>query len=272
MALKPYMAAARKKWTAWAILRTAGHWGSRMVYKLAVGNKNTSSWSLRPWLAMRHAGIGFEEIDIDLRAPDAKAQILEYSPSGKVPALLVGGGRVVWDSLAIIEHLAESHPSLWPRAAAARALARSVSAEMHSGFQALREHCPMNFLAHKPKARLLRPVAADVRRIVAIWRDCRSRHSSSNSSGGPFLFGRFSAADAMYAPVASRFRTYVPDLAAYGDDGTAAAYVAAIFALPEMAEWAEGARAQVEAAQRTGKAQVRRPRHLSPDRLRRGRT
>lgn len=238
-----------------------------MAYKLAIGNKNTSSWSLRPWLAMRHAGIAFEEIDIDLRAPDAKAQILEFSPSGKVPALLVGGGRVVWDSLAIIEHLAETHPALWPRAAAARALARSVSAEMHAGFQALREHCPMNVLAHKPKARLLMPVAADVRRIVAIWQDCRSGHGR----GGPFLFGRFSAADAMYAPVASRFRTYVPDLRAYGDDGTAEAYVEAIFALPEMAEWAQGARAQVEAAQQAGKEEARVAHRLSSARLRRRR-
>jgi glutathione S-transferase len=215
-----------------------------MAYKLAIGNKNASSWSLRAWLAMRHAGIAFEEIDIDLGAPDAKAQILQYSPSGKVPALLLGGGRVVWDSLAIVEHLAETHPPLWPRAAAARALARSVSAEMHAGFRALREHCPMNVLGRKPKARLLKPVAADVRRIVALWRDCRSRHGS----GGPFLFGRFSAADAMYAPVASRFRTYVPDLAPFGDDGTAEAYVAAIFALPAMREWEQGAREQAEAA------------------------
>jgi glutathione S-transferase len=224
-----------------------------MAYKLVIGNKNTSSWSLRPWLAMRHAGIAFETIDIDLRASDAKAQILEYSPSGKVPALLVGGGRVVWDTLAIIEHLAESHPALWPRAAAARALARSVSAEMHAGFQALREHCPMDFLGRKPKARLLKPVAADVRRIVSIWQDCRSRHGS----GGPFLLGRFSAADAMYAPVVSRFRTYLPDLAPYGDDGTAAAYVTAVFALPGMLEWEQGAREQVKATQPAAKAPIR---------------
>jgi glutathione S-transferase len=230
-----------------------------MAYKLVIGNKNASSWSLRPWLAMRHAGIAFEEIDIDLSAPDAKARILAHSPSGKVPALLMGGGRVIWDSLAIIEHVAEIHPGLWPRAAAARALARSVSAEMHAGFQALREHCPMDLLARKPKARLLKPAAADVRRIVAIWQECRARHGS----GGPFLFGRFSAADAIYAPVASRFRTYVPDLAAYGDDGTAAAYVKAIFALPEMAEWEDGARQQVEAARLAGKAETRRTRGLS---------
>jgi glutathione S-transferase len=222
-----------------------------MAYKLVIGNKNASSWSLRPWLAMRRAGIAFEEINIDLRAPDAKAQMLEYSPAGKVPALLLGGGRVVWDSLAIAELLAETHPALWPRAAAARAHARSVSAEMHSSFQPLREHCPMDFLARKPKVRLLKPVAADVRRIVAIWQDCRANHGS----GGPFLFGRFSAADAMYAPVASRFRTYLPDLAPYGDDGTAQAYVEALFALPEMAEWETGARQEMETARPAARLQ-----------------
>ena len=215
-----------------------------MAHKLVIGNKNTSSWSLRPWLAMRRAGIPFEEIDIDLRASDARAQILEYSPAGKVPALLVGGGRVVWDSLAIMETLAETNPTLWPRASAARAHARSVAAEMHSSFQALREHCPMLFLGRKPMARLPKPVAADVRRIVAIWRDCRNQYGSA----GPFLFGRFSAADAMYAPVASRFRTYLPDLASYGDDGTAQDYVDGIFAMPEITEWESGARQQVVAA------------------------
>jgi len=218
-----------------------------MAYRLVIGNKNGSSWSLRPWLAMRRAGIAFDEINIDLRAPDAKAQILKHSPSGKVPALLAGP-RVIWDSLAILEFLAEthrhSHPALWPRLAAARAHARCVSAEMHSGFQALREHCPMDFVARAPKLELPEPVAADVRRIVAIWQDCRRRHGS----GGPFLVGRFSAADAMFAPVASRFRTYLPNLAPYGDDGTAQAYVEAIFALPEMAEWEAGARKETQEA------------------------
>jgi glutathione S-transferase len=229
-----------------------------MAYKLVLGNKNTSSWSLRPWLAMRRAGIAFEEVSIDLRAPDAKAQILAYSPAGKVPALLLGGGRVIWDSLAILETLAEAQPALWPRAAAARALARSVSAEMHSGFQALREHCPMDFIKRAPKVRLPKPVAADVRRIVAIWQECRSRRGS----GGPFLLGRFSAADAMYAPVASRFRTYLPDLTPYGDDGTAQAYVEAIFAMPEIAEWESGAVAEVQAASLAKRAasRTRRPR------------
>lgn len=216
-----------------------------MSYRLVIGNKNTSSWSLRPWLALRHAGIAFSEVNIDLRAPDAKAQILRHSPSGKVPALLVDG-RVIWDSLAILEFLAEAHPGagLWPTTAEARAHARAAAAEMHSGFQALREHCPMDFLGRAPKASLPEPVAADVRRIIAIWQECRRRHGQ----GGAFLFGSFSAADAMYAPVASRFRTYLPDLAAYGDDGSAQAYVETLLALPAMAAWERGAREETGVA------------------------
>ena len=212
-----------------------------MTYRLVIGNKNTSSWSLRPWLAMRHAGIPFVEVNVDLRAADAKAHILAHSPSGKVPAL-IADGEVVWDSLAIIEFLAEAHPEagLWPVAPIARAMARSVSAEMHSGFHALRQQCPMDFLARAPKSNLSAEVAADARRIVGIWRDCRHRFGAD----GPFLLGQFSAADAMYAPVASRFRTYVPDLAPYGDDGTARAYVDTLFALPAMLQWEHEARAE----------------------------
>jgi glutathione S-transferase len=215
-----------------------------MTYRLVIGNKNTSSWSLRPWLAMRHAGIPFEEIDIKLRQPDTKAHILRYSPAGKVPILLTGDGQAIWDSLAILEFLAEAHPEaqLWPQRRDARALARSVSAEMHSGFAALREHCPMQLLARTPMATLPDTVSAEVRRIVALWRDCRRRFGTS----GPLLFGGFTAADAMYAPVASRFRTYLPDLAPYGDDGTAQAYVEALFALPAMAEWEAGARRETQ--------------------------
>jgi glutathione S-transferase len=221
-----------------------------MGYRLVIGNKNTSSWSLRPWLALRHAGIAFEEINIKLRMTDTKEQILRRSPSGKVPALLIddpaAGGFAVWDTLAVLEYLAETHPEarLWPEQARARAQARSVSAEMHSGFQQLREHCPMDFVARTPRDQLAEPVAADVRRVVAIWRDCRGRFGA----GGPYLFGAFTAADAMYAPVASRFRTYISNLGAYGDDGTAAAYVAAIFALPAMQDWEAGAKAELAAA------------------------
>ena len=210
-----------------------------MTYRLVIGDRNTSSWSLRPWLAMRHAGIPFEEIDIKLRQPETKAQILRYSPAGKVPTLLADG-QPIWDSLAILEFLAEAHPAakLWPERRDARALARSVAAEMHAGFAALREHCPMDLLARTPMATLPDAVGAEVRRIVALWRDCRRRFGAS----GPLLFGAFTAADAMYAPVASRFRTYLPDLAPYGDDGKAQAYVDALLALPAMAEWEAGAR------------------------------
>ena len=148
--------------------------------------------------------------------------------------LLLDGDLAIWDSLAILEYLAEAHPELgvWPADRQARALARCVAAEMHSGFGALRRTCPMEFLATHPLDPVPEDVEIDMRRIVALWRDCRAKFGA----GGPFLFGAFSAADAMYAPVASRFRTYLPDLAAYGDDGTAAAYVATIFAMPEMAD------------------------------------
>ena len=215
------------------------------TYRLVIGNKNTSSWSLRPWLAMTHAGLAFSEVNIDLRSTDAKAQILALSPSGKVPALLAAGDRIIWDSLAILEFLAETHPEarLWPASRDARAYARCVSAEMHSGFQPLRQHCPMDFLARSPQAELAEDVGADVRRIVALWQDCRSQFGA----GGPFLFGAFSAADAMYAPVASRFRTYLSNLAPYGDDGAAQAYVEALFAVPAMLQWERDARSEIAA-------------------------
>jgi glutathione S-transferase len=217
---------------------------SAAMWRLVIGNKNTSSWSLRPWLAMKHLRLPFEEIAVDLRAADKKSRILVHSPSGKVPALEVDG-LTIWDSLAILEYLAECHPDrgLWPRDGQARALARSASAEMHSGFQALREHCPMDVLGRAPMSVVPDAVEADVRRIVALWRELRGRFGVA----GPFLFGDFTAADAMFAPVASRFRTYLPDLTAYGDDGAAAGYVAAIFAMPEMAEWEAGARAELAA-------------------------
>jgi glutathione S-transferase len=210
-----------------------------VTYELVIGDKNISSWSLRPWLAMRHAGIPFREINIRLRMPETKAQILSFSGAGKVPVLLAQG-QAIWDTLAILEFLAEAHPEagLWPQRREARAHARSAAAEMHSGFQALREHCPMDLVRRLPMASLPDAVSADVRRIVGLWRDCRGRYGGD----GDFLFGAFSAADAMFAPVASRFRTYVPELGAYGDDGTARAYVDRVFALPAMAEWEAAAR------------------------------
>jgi glutathione S-transferase len=211
-----------------------------MAYTLVIGNKATSSWSLRPWLAMRHIGLPFREIPIALRTPETRAQILRYSPSGHVPALLLGDGQAIWESLAILEYLAEAHPEagLWPRAAEARAHARSVAAEMHAGFAALRQHCPMQVGARTPLASLPDSVSADVRRIVALIGDCRGKFAAE----GPMLFGAFTAADAMYAPVAMRFATYVPDLRPYGDDGTAHRYVAAVLALPAMVAWAAAAR------------------------------
>jgi len=171
-------------------------------YRLVIGNKAWSSWSLRPWLAMRRLGLPFEEINVRLRRPDSKAEILKHCPSGLVPTLL-DGDLAIWDSLAILEYLAEQHPEvqLWPADRTARATARSISAEMHSGYLALRQHCSMDVLARLPQATLPVEVATDVRRIVALWQDCRTRFGG----GGPFLFSRFSGADAMYAPIASRF-------------------------------------------------------------------
>lgn len=214
-------------------------------YRLVIGNKAWSSWSLRPWLAMQRLGLPFEEINIRLRLPGSKADILKHSPSGLVPTLL-DGDLAIWDSLAILEYLSDQHADaqMWPAECSARAMARCVSAEMHSGFSALRQHCSMDLFARAPQAALPAEVEADIRRIAALWRDCRARFGGS----GPFLFARFSGADAMYAPVASRFRTYVPDLTRHGDDGTAQAYVETIFAMPEMDIWAEGARAELAGA------------------------
>ena len=216
---------------------------SAPAYQLIIGNKNLSSWSLRPWLVMTRMGLAFDEIKIDLTAADRREQILVHSPSGTVPALKVGS-LVIWDSISILSYLAEIYPdaALWPDDTDAHAIACSVAAEMHSGFAALRQHCPMDFVARSPMTGLPDPVERDVRRIIEMWIDCRRRYGGA----GPFLFGEFSCADAMYAPVASRFRTYIPDLARYGDDGTAKAYIDTIFAMPEMQAWADDAATEVE--------------------------
>lgn len=212
-------------------------------YRLVIGNKNTSSWSLRPWLAMKRVGIPFEEIRINLRSPEMKQQILEHSPAGKVPVLW-SGDLMIWDSLAILEYLADKNPELglWPANLAERAIARSISAEMHSGFQPLRENCPMAMLSSsRLQNDFADPVAANISRVIEIWSETRKRYGRS----GRFLFGKFSIADAMYAPVASRLKTYVPDLAKFGDDGTASAYIDTIFAMPEITAWIEGARMEM---------------------------
>jgi glutathione S-transferase len=212
-------------------------------YTLIIGDKNFSSWSLRPWLAMARTGIPFAEERIRLRQPESKAAILRHSPSGKVPALKTNG-LVVCDSLAILEYLAERHPALllWPEDPETRAVARSVSAEMHSGFMALRNDMSMDLLTRLPTPPITADLEADIRRIVSIWRGARAQHGG----GGPFLFGGFCNADAMFAPVATRFRTYGVDLALFGDDGSAASYGETILALPELAAWTEGAEAEMK--------------------------
>jgi glutathione S-transferase len=211
-------------------------------YTLVIGDKNFSSWSLRPWLAMKAAGIPFAEEHVRLRQKETKQAILRHSPAGKVPALK-SGGEVVWDSLAILEFLAERHPDkyLWPEDPTARAAARSISAEMHAGFATLRNDMPMDLLARLPSPPIGEALASDIRRVVAIWKDARARFGS----GGPYLFGAFTNADAMYAPVATRFRTYGVDLAAFGDDGTASVYAGAILAMPAMDAWTKGVEAEL---------------------------
>ncbi|MSO77114.1 MAG: glutathione S-transferase family protein [Alphaproteobacteria bacterium] len=209
---------------------------------LVIGNKNYSSWSLRGWLALARTGLGFEEIVVPLDTPKTKAAIWNHSPSGKVP-LLRHGDVTVWESLAVGEYLAEIAPGarLWPEGQAARAHARAVAAEMHAGFMNLRGQCPMNIRASKPGRPLSPETAADIERIAAIWRDCRARFGR----GGDMLYGHFTIADAMYAPVVSRFRTYGITL-----DGESQTYAAAVWALPEMRRWAAAAAAEPWAIER----------------------
>ena len=214
------------------------------AYTLVVGSKQLSSWSLRPWLLMRQADIGFEEIVILLDQPDTKAKIALHSPSGRVP-LLKHGSLAVWDSLAIAEYLHERHPELrlWPADVTARAHARSISAEMHSSFRDLRYALPMKFSSRGLAAEVDEQCAADIRRVVQIW--CQSRNKFG--AGGPFLFGKFGIADAMFAPVASRFTTYGARLAGCGDDGGAETYRAMMMSLPAMLDWGQAAKTEPHA-------------------------
>ncbi|WP_224242963.1 glutathione S-transferase family protein [Hyalangium gracile] len=203
---------------------------------LIVGSKNHSSWSLRPYLALAHTGQPFREVVVQLDEPDTSAKIAQHSPSGRVPALR-HGALTLWDSLAICEYLAETFPlaQLWPWDKEARAVARSVTAEMHSSFSALRQNMPMNILARKPGQGRAPGVAEDIARIQALWNDCRSRFGQ----GGPFLFGAFSIADAFYAPVVTRFVTYDVELDAVGQ-----AYRDAVLALPALKACTEAARSE----------------------------
>lgn len=197
---------------------------------LVIGNKNYSSWSLRPWLALKVAGQPFDEVMIGLRQPDTKSRILSHSPAGKVP-VLKDGDLLVWESLAICEYVAEISPEagLLPADSRARAVARSVMSEMHAGFAALRRDLPMDI--HSKSIAAGQPseeARLDIARIQQIWQDCRGRFGQD----GDYLFGRFGIADCMYAPVATRFRTYGVAL-----DPVSAAYVGAIYAHPAMQEW-----------------------------------
>jgi glutathione S-transferase len=175
------------------------------MLKLVIANKLYSSWSLRPWMVLSAFDIPFEEITIPLRQPDSKSRLLEYSPSGKVPAL-IDGDVTVWESLAIIEYLAEKFPerAIWPRDGKARAHARSIANEMHGGFQALRQGCPMHLGARFATPPLTDALKSSIDRVEDIWSEARNRFAT----GGPFLYGAFSAADAMYAPVVTRFESF----------------------------------------------------------------
>lgn len=207
-------------------------------FTIVIGNKNYSSWSLRGWIALRVTGAAFDEVVVPLRRPTTHAAILAHSPGAKVP-VLHHGDTTVWESLAIGEYLAELFPEakLWPDDQAARSHARTVSAEMHGGFGAMRGHMPVNCRAHLPGRGLTKDALTDIARIEALWGDCRARFGG----GGDFLFGGFTIADAMYAPVVSRFTTYQPDLGPVSQ-----AYVDAVNGHPAMVEWNEAARAEPE--------------------------
>ncbi len=207
-------------------------------FTLVIGNKNYSSWSLRGWLMARIAGIEFEEIVIPLDLPETQPAIRKHSPSGRLPVLL-HRGLAVWESLAIGEYLNDLKPEvgLWPAAAAARAHARSISCEILAGFAELRTHMPMNIRASYPGKGLTSAVRADIERITGLWRDCRKRFAGAAPKDDGFLFGGFSAADAMYAPVVTRLRTYGVTV-----DSDADAYCKAVLAHPAMKEWIDAAK------------------------------
>jgi glutathione S-transferase len=201
---------------------------------LYIGNKNYSSWSLRGWLMLKESGLAFEEVLVRLKEPDTRSELLRLSPSGQVPVLR-HGPLTIWDSLAIGEYLAELCPEkrLWPQDRGSRALARSVAAEMHSGFAALRQHLPMNIRSSFPARGVTPEVQGEINRITSLWREQRRKATEGD---GPFLFGHFTIADAMFAPVVSRFRTYKIEL-----DELCQSYADTVWALPSYQEWQESA-------------------------------
>jgi len=207
-----------------------------LALKLVIANKAYSSWSFRPWILLRHFEIAFEEVTIPMRQAETRSEMLCYAPTGKCPSLH-DGDIAIWDSLAIVEYIAETFPHLaiWPKEKAARAHARSLSAEMHSGFTGLRSHLPTVFRRAVQKRELTPEAEADVARLEAAWAEARSRFGA----GGGFLFGAFSAADAMFAPVVERLRAYdvpVSDKTRH--------YMETMMALPAWGDWAAGAHAE----------------------------
>ena len=208
----------------------------KMTLKLVVANKAYSSWSLRPWILLAHFKIPFEEVVIPMDRPETRAKMLEYAPTGKCPSL--HDGKIsVWESLAIVEYVAEAFPekAIWPRGKAARAHARSLASEMHAGFAALREACPTNFRRQPRRIALSEAAKADAARIEAAWAHARETFGKA----GAFLFGRFCAADAMFAPVVNRFHAYDIPVAK-----TTRAYMEAVMALPAWQAWIAGAEAE----------------------------
>lgn len=205
-------------------------------FTLVIGNQETSSWSLRAWLLMKQSGIPFQTVKVDLNKDGADSEILKYSPSGKVPALIHNKIRI-WESLSICEYIAETFPNLhlWPKNTAVRAYARSISAEMHSGFLALRKNMSMHLTERLPGKGRMEAVEEDIYRIIGIWNDCRSVHEKE----GKFLFGPFTIADAMFAPVVTRFVTYDVHV-----DPVSKAYMENILSLPAMKEWIREAEAE----------------------------
>jgi glutathione S-transferase len=202
-------------------------------FTLVIGSRNYSPWSLRAWIAMKHLGLAFREVQLRLDAPDFKETVAQFGPSGRVPVLR-HGATTVWDSLAICEYLAEVTGRGWPTDRAARAFARSVSAEMHSGFVNLRTEWPMNARARNRVAPMTPGLETDIERVDEIWCDCRRRFGARTDS--PWLFGEYSIADAMYAPVVLRFNTYRAQISA-----TARWYMAAALEDAAMQEWVRAA-------------------------------
>jgi glutathione S-transferase len=206
---------------------------------LYIGNKNYSSWSLRPWLAMKQAGLSFREVMVPLDQSDTQTKIKTFSGSGKVPLLEHGAVRI-WESLAICEYVAELRPQaqLWPSDPVARAHARAIATEMHGGFAELRRNMPMDIRSRWPERNRQSHCAAEIDRVISIWREARERFGKTGANGkGDFLFGGFTIADAMYAPVTTRFVTYDAKF-----DPATTAYIEAVNNLPAMREWTEAAK------------------------------